>query len=103
MDPEEPGRDFDREYDERADAMFAWRRMTPEEWVARWGHTVGCCSLHRYRYRNPELGNWMRRLGELLTGDVDEEEIDRYRRQYLTRDEYARVRREITEPSEHGL
>ena len=70
-------------------AMFPWREMSPEEYMAREGHFIQICSLHRYRISDPELAAWMRRFGELL--GVEEEEMDGYRRQYLTREEYEKV------------
>ena len=87
---------FDREYDEEAEAQFPWRRMTPEEWVARYGHTVGCFSLHRFRYRDAELGQWVRRVSELLSlGSRGRGALDVYRRRYLSPAEYDRVQEEI--------
>ena len=87
---------YDREYDKEADAKFPWRQMTPEEWVARHGHTVGCFSLHRYRYRNVELGQWVRRLYELLSLEPrGRGALDVYRKRYLSSAEYGRVQEEI--------
>ena len=70
-------------------AMFPWHRMSPEEYMAREGHFIQICSLHRYRISDPNLAEWMRRFGELLT--AEEEEMDKYRRQFLTREEYEKV------------
>jgi hypothetical protein len=84
---------FDRENDEAADSQFPWRQMIPEEWVARHSHTVGCFSLHRFRYRNAELGQWMRRVGDLLFSG--EEALDGYRKRYLSPAEYDRIQEEI--------
>ena len=87
---------FGRQYDERADAKFPWKQMSPEEWVARHGHRVGCFSLHRCRYRNSELGKWMRRLAELLSLESrGRGALDVYRKQHLSPAEYDRVQEEI--------
>ena len=40
-------------------------RMSPEEYVARHAHAVGCFSFHFYRYHDLALGAWVRRVGEL--------------------------------------
>lgn len=87
---------FDRENDEEADSQFPWKQMTPEEWVARHGHTVGCFSLHQYRYKNVELGQWIRRVHELLSFESrGRGALDVYRKQYLSPAEYDRVKEEI--------
>ncbi|HEX8914026.1 MAG TPA: hypothetical protein VF796_16885 [Humisphaera sp.] len=83
----------EREGDAYADANFPWREMSPERYVALRGHLVLCFSLDLHRYRDPALGAWMRRLGELLReGDG---EFEQYRKRHLTPEEYARVRAEI--------
>jgi hypothetical protein len=91
---------FDREADEDIEALFPWREMTPEEYAARHSHCIGCYSFHRMRYRNPEIGRWAVRLGELLTST---EEMERVRRELLTPEEYAEVQRQIADIMEHGL
>lgn len=64
--------------------------MSPEEYAARRSHLWGSYSLHEYRYRDPVLGAWVRRLGEII---FSEEEVERYRQQFLTPEELAEVRR----------
>ena len=87
---------FDREYDAEADAQFPWKQMAPEEWAARHGHTVGCFSLHRFRYKNAELGRWIARVYELLSLESrGRGALDVYRKQYLSPAEYDRVQKEI--------
>jgi hypothetical protein len=66
-------------------------RMSPEEYVARHAHAVGCFSFHLYHYRNPALGTWVRRVGELLS---TAEEVERCRQQFLSAEELASVRRQ---------
>lgn len=87
---------FDREGDWDAEQMFseADRRLSPEEYAARRGHLWLCFSYHRYRYRDPVLGAWVKRVGELL---FDEDELDRLRKRLLTPEELAEVRRQQAE------
>ena len=91
---------FDWEADEDIDAHFPWREMSPEEYAARRSHCIGCYSYHLMRFRDPEIGRWARRLGEIL-GDV--EEMERCRREYLKPKEYARVQQAIADILENGL
>src|SRR5688572_28776812 len=69
-------------------------KLSPEEYAARHAHTWGCFSFHLYRYRDPALGVWVRRLGEVL---FDEEELERCRQRFLTTDELATIRQEEAE------
>jgi hypothetical protein len=69
-------------------------RMPPEEYAARGAHLIGCFTLHLYQYRDPALGAWVRRLGEIL---FTEGEVERCRQQFLTPDELATVRKEEAE------
>jgi len=69
-------------------------RMSPEEYVARHAHALGCFSFHFYRYRDPALGAWVRRVGELLS---TEEEVERCRQRFLSSEELATVRRQEVE------
>lgn len=95
---------FNQEYDDDpAVKRFPWRDMSPEEWVARHGHSIGCFSYHRYRYRNQELGVWMCRVGELLTGGVTQAELEAHRRKYLTPIEYAKITKQIADIKKYGL
>jgi hypothetical protein len=86
---EDPSPERQRSNEEWVTANFPWQTQSPEEYMARSGHFILCCSLHRYPYTNPALAKWMKRLGELF--HADEEEMDRYRRQFLTPEEYAAV------------
>lgn len=87
---------FDREGDWEVKQMFseADLMLTPEEYAARRGHLWGCFSFHLLRYRDPALGAWIRRLGEIL---FDPEQHERCQRQYLTPQELAIVRRQEEE------
>jgi hypothetical protein len=48
-------------------------RLSPEEYAARHAHALGCFSFHLYRYCDPVLGAWVRRVGEILAteGEVE--------------------------------
>jgi hypothetical protein len=69
-------------------------RASPEEYVARHAHAVGCFSFHFYRYRDPALGAWVRRVGELLANQA---EVERCRQRFLSSEELATVRRQAVE------
>lgn len=69
-------------------------RMSPEEYVARHAHALGCFSLHFYRYRDPALGAWVHRVGEILS---TEEGVERCRQQFLSSEERAAARRQEAE------
>lgn len=66
-------------------------QISPEEYAARHAHLWGCFSLHQYRYSNPEMAAWVRRLGDIL---ASAEEIERCRQRFLTPEELAAVRLE---------
>jgi hypothetical protein len=66
-------------------------RMAPEEYVARHAHALGCFSFHFYRYRDPALGAWVRRVGEILS---TEGEVERCRQRFLSAEELATIHRQ---------
>jgi hypothetical protein len=69
-------------------------RLEPEEYVARHAHALGAFSFHLYRFRDPGLAAWVRRVGELLASP---EEVERCRERFLSPDELAAARRQDTE------
>jgi hypothetical protein len=69
-------------------------QMSPKEYAARHAHLLGCFALHRYRYRDPALGAWVRRLGEIL---FTEGEIERCQASFLTPEELATVEKQKAE------
>jgi hypothetical protein len=87
---------FDQEGDGIARQFFspADLQMPPEEYAARRAHHWACFALDRYRYQDPTLGAWVRRLGEIFSS---EGELERCRRRYLSPEELAEVRREEAE------
>ena len=78
----------DREED--AKRLFPeFKTMSSEEWAARYSHTIACSSFDDYRYRDPELHEWIQKLHRILRHDFHQ--IDAYRRQYLTEEEIRRI------------
>lgn len=68
--------------------------MSPEEYAARHAHHWGCFSLHEYRYADPLLGAWVRRLGDIL---LSTEEVERCRLRFLSAAERAAIKQEEAE------
>ena len=69
-------------------------KLSPEEYAARYAHLWGCFSFDQFPFRDPALGAWVRRLGELLR---DPAELERCRQRFLTAEELAEVRRQQAE------
>jgi hypothetical protein len=69
-------------------------RMSPEEYAAHHAPALGCFSFHLYRYRDPALGAWVRRVGEIL---ATVGEIERCQQRFLSPAELAVARRQETE------
>jgi hypothetical protein len=87
---------FDEEGDWTARQFFSPEtlQLSPEVYAARNAHNWACFALHRYRYQDPVLGAWVRRVGELLH---DHDELERCRQRFLTPEELAEVRRQEAE------
>jgi hypothetical protein len=83
---------FDHEADEIARQFFTPDdlRLAPEEYVARNAQNIACFSLDQFRYADPELGAWVKRVGELLH---TRGEVERCRELYLSADELDDVRK----------
>jgi hypothetical protein len=94
LPPADPG------YEKSAERLFSnYKSITPEQWAARYAHTVGCSGFGDFKYRNDELGRWIYRLHEILERQVNfPDEIDEYRKQYLSAEELARIQREKNGP-----
>ncbi len=69
-------------------------RMQPEEYVARHAHAIGGFSFDLFRFDDPDLGAWVRRVGELL---ASEDEVNRCRERFLSREELADALRQDSE------
>jgi hypothetical protein len=65
--------------------------MPPERWVALNGHSVLVGGMFACRYPDPVVDTYVRRVNELLHDHARWEEL---RRQWLSAEEYERVRRE---------
>lgn len=91
-----PANRFDDDGDWIVRQMFSEADLAclPEEYAARHAHEWGCFSYHRYRYRDPALGVWIRRLGEIFSS---EGEVEQCRQRFLTAEELADVRRQEAE------
>jgi hypothetical protein len=92
--PRESADRSNAEFDDVAKDLFPYTIVAPEEYAARNAHLWLCFSLHLYRYGDPVLGAWVRRLGEIL---FDEAEVERCRQQFLTPEEFAKVQKQRTE------
>jgi hypothetical protein len=68
--------------------MFPVLELSPEQYVARWSHTIMCSSFDQYRYPDPALGAWIDETHRLLSNT---DEVERCRRAHLTPEEYAAV------------
>lgn len=71
---------------EMAREMFPVLELSPEQYVARWSHTIGCSSFDQYQYPDPTLTAWIDEMHRLLQTPG---EVERCRRTHLTPDEYA--------------
>jgi hypothetical protein len=69
-------------------------QLSPEEYAARRGHLWALFSLDEYPYRDPTLGAWVRRLGEILH---NRGELERCRQRFLTPEELEAVRKKAEE------
>jgi hypothetical protein len=87
---------FDEEGDWIVKQMFsaADLALSPEEYAARHAHEWACFAFHRYRFQDPLLGAWVRRLGEILDS---ESEVERCQQRFLTAEEMAEVQRQQAE------
>jgi|GEM_PF-1937746 len=88
---------FDSEADEIVRRLFSPDdfALTPEEYAARHAHEWGLFSFHRFRYRDPNLGAWIRRLGEIIEDDT---QVEKYKQQFLTPKEIAEIEVESADP-----
>ena len=64
---------------------------SPEQWAARWAHSVGTSDFGDYRYRNQELSDWIHRLHEIF---LTPGEVERCRALHLTPEQIAKIDRE---------
>lgn len=70
-----------------------WRSegLSPEEWAARHGHTVGSSSFADYRYSARGLDDWIQRVHAVLRSPAL---LQRCRETFLTQAELDQIERE---------
>ena len=78
----------DENYEKHARELFSIE-MSPEEYVARFGSSWGCCSFPSYSYRDVELDEWLQRFYALMTTPGKPKEL---RAQFLTPEELEEER-----------
>jgi hypothetical protein len=67
---------------------FPFQRMSPEEYAAREAADIACFSLDQYRYSDPKLDAWIRRLGAILS---DWKLVNECRKEFLSPEEMQRA------------
>lgn len=65
--------------------------VTPEEFAARYAHTIATFSMDNFGYREPEVEAWVHRLGDILWGRADAPRLADLRARYLTDDERKKI------------
>jgi hypothetical protein len=94
----------DRELPLAEPSMEAYARrmmidgITPEEFAARYAHTIATFSMDNFTYREEEVEAWVHRLGAILWGKPGTPRLADLRARYLTADERQAIRQ-----AEEGL
>jgi hypothetical protein len=65
--------------------------MRPDEWAARFAHTIGASTFADYRYDDPILHDWIHELHRLL---LTPGAVENARQHYLSPGERARIAQE---------
>jgi len=65
--------------------------ITPDEFAARYAHTIARFSMDNFSYREPEVEAWVHRLGAILWGRPDVPRLADLRAKYLTDEERRKV------------
>lgn len=65
--------------------------ITPEEFAARYAHTIASFSMDNFNYREPEVEFWVHRLGEILWGKPGAPRLADLRARYLTDAERQKI------------
>lgn len=68
--------------------------QTPEEYAARSAHRWLCCSFDDYRYRDPALTAWVRRLGDILFRRDGAPSVAALRERFLSGEERQALERQ---------
>jgi heme-degrading monooxygenase HmoA len=68
--------------------------ITPEEFAARWSHTMAAFSMDEFSYHEPEVEEWIHRLGAILFRRPGAPSLADLRARYLTDDERKAIEEE---------
>ena len=71
--------------------------LSPEEYAARYAHTIGCSSLGDLRYEDPALDAWIQHLHDILGRRNGAPTVEELRARLLTPEERARIAEESEE------
>jgi len=74
-------------------SSMAREGLSPEEYAARWAHTIYCFSLDDYRYRDPQVQRWIHSLGDILFARPGAPRLEDLRERFLTVEERDAIRR----------
>lgn len=69
--------------------------MVPEEYAARFFHTIGAFSFHWYSYKDDVFDEWIQGVADIILNKRDK--IDEYRKKFFTEEEIARLDKEAME------
>jgi hypothetical protein len=81
------------------ESMWPYQDTSPEWYAARMAHNILCLNPERWADK-PELYAWLKKLLDIL---LKPELVEHYRRELLTPEELASVRREEADIEENGL
>ena len=65
--------------------------ITPEEFAARYAHTIASFAMDNFSYREPEVEAWVHRLGAILWGKPGTPRLADLRARYLTDAERQKI------------
>ena len=65
--------------------------ITPDEYAARWSHTMASFSMDEFSYRDPDVHAWIHRLGAILFHRPGMPRLADLRARYLTADERTAI------------
>lgn len=84
------------DYESMAREMVA-EGLSPEEYAARWAHSIWCFSMDDYRYRDEHLHVWIHALGAILFERPGAPTLAELRERFLTAEEREAIRRRSLE------
>lgn len=68
--------------------------LSPDEYAARWAHTIYCFSEDGYRYRDVVLQSWIHALGAILFQKNGAPNLNELRAKFLTAEEIQKIQEE---------